>query len=91
MSAGWGMRWHDDGRPEMRGPGESKFEAVAVVGFELDDLHLLEEALESALQRLGSPPRGVGGLDRPMTEHDEVDRLLRTIQHAKGNAPVATF
>ena len=91
MSSGWGIGWHDDARTEMRGPGESDFAAVAVVGFELDDLHLLEEALKSALQRLGPPPPGVGGLDRPTTEHDEWDRLLRTVQHARGNAPVATF
>ena len=61
------MRWLDDGRTETRGPGDSGFEAVAIVGFELADLRLLREALLAALTRLGPPPTGVGGIDRPTT------------------------
>ncbi len=47
------MRWHDDGRAEVRGPGASDHETVAIVGFELAHLHPLQEALRAAVQRLG--------------------------------------
>ena len=91
MSSGWGVRWHDDGRTEVRAPGESDFATVAIVGFELDDLHLLRQALLAALERLGSPPIGVGGIDRPMTEHDALQRLLGSVEHSIGEPPVATY
>lgn len=91
MSTGWGMRWHDDGRTEMRKPDASDFAAVAIVGFELEDLHLLREALLAALERLGPPPIGVGGIDRPMTEHDQLDRLLRSVEHSMDAPPAATY
>jgi hypothetical protein len=87
------MRWHDDdddGRAEVRGPGESDPEAVAIVGFELADLHLLQGALRAALQRLGLPPVGVGGIDRPLTEYDQLERLLGMVEQAMSEPPVAT-
>ena len=91
MSSEWGMRWQDDGRTRMRVPGGSDFATVAVVGFELDDLHLLGEALLAALERLGPPPLGVGGIDRPMTEYDELDRLHRSVMHSTDEPPVSTY
>ena len=91
MSAGWGMRWHDDGRAEVRRAGESDFEAVAIVGFDLDDLHLLQKALRAALERLGPPPVGVGGIDRPITEYDELERLLGIVAHSSTPSPAATY
>ena len=91
MNSGWGMRWHDDGRTEMRVPDEPGFAAAAVVGFELADLHLLREALLVALQRPRPPTIGVGGVDRPMTEHDELDRLLQSVEHSINEPPVATY
>lgn len=91
MSTGWGMRCHDDGRTEMRQPGDSDFATVAIVGFEREDLHLLREALLAAVERLGPPPIGVGGIDRPKTEHDELDRLLRSVEHSIDEPPVATY
>lgn len=91
MSAGWGMQWHDNGRVEMRAPGESDFEAVAVVGFELADLHLLREALRATLERLGPPASGVGGIDRPMTEYDQLERLLGMVKQSIEGPPAATY
>lgn len=91
MTSGWGVRWHDDGRTEMRGPGEPDFVALTSVGFELDDLHLLRQALLSALERLDPPPPGVGGVDRPMTEHDELERLLDSVDDAIGQPSVETY
>ena|GEM_PF-5650973 len=91
MTSGWGVRWHDDGRTEMRGPGEPDFVALTSVGFELDDLHLLRQALLFALDRLDPPPPGVGGLDRPMTEHDELGRLLDSVDDALVQPAAATY
>lgn len=91
MTSGWGMRWHGDGRAEMRGPGDSSFTAAAIVGFELGDLHLLREALLVALQRLGPPPIGVGGVDRPMAEHDQLAQLLESMERSIADPPVATY
>lgn len=91
MSSGWCMRGDDDGRTVMRGPCESELEAVAIVGLELADLQLLREALLAALEQLGPPPAGVGGIDRPKTEHDELDRLLRSVEHSTVQPPVATY
>lgn len=61
------------------------------MGFELADLQLLREALLDAFERLGPPPTGVGGIDRPKTEHDELDRLLRSVEHSIDQPPVATY
>ena len=91
MSAGWGMQWHDDGGVEMGVSGESDFEAVAVVGSELANLHLLQEALRATLERFGPPITGVGGIDRSMTEHDELERLLGMVEHSIEGPPVATY
>lgn len=75
----------------MRVPGESGFTAAAIVGLELGDLHLLREAWLVAPQRLGPPPIGVGGVDRAMTEHDQLAQLLESMERSIADPPVATY
>ena len=52
---------------------------VRAIAFTTEELGIIEQALRRMAQELGAPPQGVPGLDRPATERDTVDHVLRKV------------